>query len=170
MSARHRVIIRGPKMSGACGEGSTRSGPEFSGAPASFRHPVAPKSGSGGRVRSGLRVTILPLACGICRETYRPLFLTHGPPSLTHRAASLGALRSPLAEDQVHGCDYDGRRDEEYREAKQRPLPPRQFHVLLSFSPRTFSFTRDAESSSRPPTISLITISAAATTLTEPAI
>ena len=39
------------------------------------------------------------------------------------------ALRSPLAEDQIHGYNYGGRRDKEHRKAKQRPLPPRQFHT-----------------------------------------
>src|SRR3712207_4934887 len=38
-------------------------------------------------------------------------------------------LRSPLAEDQVHGHRHGGRRDEIQREAKQHPLPPRHFHA-----------------------------------------
>jgi hypothetical protein len=42
--------------------------------------------------------------------------------------ARLGVLRSSLAKDQVHGGDYSGHRKEQYREAKQLPLPPRQFH------------------------------------------
>jgi hypothetical protein len=45
------------------------------------------------------------------------------------RSRGRGPLRSPLAEDQIHSRNYGGGRDKEHHKAKQRPLPPRQFHT-----------------------------------------
>ena len=102
------------------------------------RHPRA--DSTFGKVSSRISPPLVRVRVGWGRqlELYR-LGDTRNPAAKPNRAriersesgrrSGRGALRSPLAEDQIHSYNYGGRRAEKYREAKQRPLPPRQFHT-----------------------------------------